>query len=162
MANKIYRAIETPIRFKDSDATYTLTLNNLAATTGGRISDRVDLGAGSHSRYYRWKAVMQFETAPVVGERVEIYLCQSDGTNEDGNVGAVDAALTAAQAANLVCIGIVTVETTNADEDMIASGNCTIDERYFSVGVLNKAADNLAAHNDVSWIEITPIPDELQ
>ena len=162
MPNKIYRAIETAIRFKDTDATYTLTLNNLAASTGGRISDRVDRGAGSLARDYRWKAVMQFETAPVVGQYVEIYLSQSDGTNEDGNVGAVDAALTAAVAANLDLIGIVRVQTTDVDTDNIASGTFTIDERYFSIGVLNKAADNLAAHNDVSWVEVTPIPPEVQ
>ncbi|MFZ5829120.1 MAG: hypothetical protein ACOY3P_03495 [Planctomycetota bacterium] len=162
MANKVYRAIETAIRFKDSDATYTLTLNNLAATTGGRISDRVDRGAGSLPRRYRWKAVMQFETAPVVGEHVAIYIAQSDGTNADGNVGSSDAALTAAVAANLDCIGIVRVQTTDADSSMIASGVCTIDERYYSVGVLNKTADNLRAENDYSWVELTPIPDELQ
>lgn len=162
MANKIYRAIESAIRFKDTDATYTLTLNNLAATTGGRISDRADRGAGSLPRRYRWKACMQFETAPVVGETVEIWMSQSDGTNEDGNVGTTDAALTAAVAANLDLIGIVTVQTTDAAVDNIASGVCYIDERYFSAGVLNKAADNLKATNDVSWVEFTPIPDELQ
>ena len=162
MANKVYRAIETAIRFLDTSAPYTLILNNLAATTGGRISDRVDRGEGSKPREYRWKAVMQFETAPVVGERVELYICQSDGTNEDGNVGAVDAALSAANAANLHFIGQVTVQTTDVDVDNIASGRCLIEERYFSVGVLNKAADNLAAHNDVSWVELTPMPDEIQ
>jgi hypothetical protein len=162
MANKIYRAIETAIRFKDTDATYTLGLKNLAATTGGRISKVVDRGAGSLPRLYRWKAVIQFETAPVVGEYVCIYLSQSDGTNEDGNVGAVDAAMTAAQAANLTLIGIVRVESTNSDEDMIASGTFTIDERYFSIGVLNKTADNLQNTDDLSWVEVTPIPDEIQ
>ena len=162
MPNKIYRAAETAVRFKDTDATYTLGLNDLAATTGGRISDRADRGAGSLPRLYRWKAVMQFETPPVVGEYVEIVLSQSDGTNEDGNVGATDAALTAAVAANLDTIGIVRVQTTDADADNIASGTCLIEERYYSVGALNKAADNLAAHNDVSWIELTPMPDEIQ
>ena len=162
MANKVYRAIETAIRFKDTDETYTLTLNNLAATTGGRISDRVDRGAGSLPRDYRWKAVMQFETAPVVGEYVEIMLCQSDGTNEDGNVGTPDAALAAGNAANLGVIGIVRVQTTDAAADNIASGVFTIDERYFSIGVLNKTADNLKATNDLSWVEVTPIPPEIQ
>ena len=162
MVSKIYRAIETAIRFKDTDATYTLTLNNLAASTGGRISDRVDRGAGSLPREYRWKAVMQFETAPVVGEYVEIVLSQSDGTNEDGNVGTTDAALTAAVAANLDTIGIVKVQTVDADVDNIASGSFVIEERYFSIGVLNKAVDNLKATNDLSWVEVTPMPSESQ
>ena len=162
MANKVYRAIETAVRFKDTDATYTLTLNNLAASTGGRISDRVDRGAGSLPRLYRWKAVMQFETAPVVGQYVEILISQSDGTNEDGNVGTTDGALTEAVAANLDTIGIVRVQTTDVDVDNIASGTCLIEERYYSVGVLNRAADNLRAENDYSWVELTPMPDEIQ
>jgi hypothetical protein len=45
---------------------------------------------------------------------------------------------------------------------MIASGSFTIDERYFSIGVLNKTADNLKATNDLSWVEVTPIPYEIQ
>jgi hypothetical protein len=162
VANKVYRAIETAVRFKDTDATYTLTLNNLAASTGGRISDRVDRGAGSLPRLYRWKAVMQFETAPVVGQYVEILISQSDGTNEDGNVGTTDGALTEAVAANLDTIGIVRVQTTDVDVDNIASGTCLIEERYYSVGVLNRAADNLRAENDYSWVELTPMPDEIQ
>jgi hypothetical protein len=157
----VYRAIGSPVRFKDTDATYTLTLNNLA-TVVGRISDRWDRGAGSLPMMYRWKAVMQFETAPVVGEWVEILKSESDGTNEDGNVGTADAALTAGQKLNLKLLGIVKVQTTDVDVDFIASGMCMIWERYVSIGVWNNTVDNLAAHNDVSWVELTPMYDEIQ
>lgn len=162
MANKIYRAIETAIRFKDTDATYTLSLLNLAAGVG-RISDRVDRGAGSLPRLYRWKAVIQWETAPAVGEYAEIYLSQSDGTNEDGDVGTADGALATGDATNLQLIGVVKAQTTDAAADNIASGMCYIEERYFSVGVINRsAADNLENTNDASWVELTPMPDEIQ
>jgi hypothetical protein len=157
----VYRGIGSPIRFKDTDATYTLILNNLA-TVAGRISDRWDRGAGSLPMLYRWKGVFQFETAPVVGEWVEILKSESDGTNEDGNVGTADAALTAGQKLNCKLIGIVKVQTTDANVDFIASGICMIYERYVSVGVWNATADNLAAHDDVSWIEFTPMYDEIQ
>jgi hypothetical protein len=157
----IYRAIGSPIRFKDTDATYTLTLNNLAAGAG-RISDRWDRGAGSLPMRYRWKAVMQFETAPVVGEYVKLVKSESDGTNEDGNVGTADAALTAGPMANCKTLGIVSVQTTDAATDNIASGIVMLWERYVSFGVFNSTADNLKATNDTSWIELTPMYDEIQ
>lgn len=162
MANKIYRAIESAIRFKDTDATYTLALKNLAYAAG-RISDRVDRGAGSLPQDYRWKAVIQWETAPVVGEYAEIYVSESDGTNEDGNVGTTDAALTSGQKSNLRLIGVVKAQTTDVATDFIASGVFTIDERYFSIGVWNASAgDNLENTDDASWVEVTPIPPEIQ
>lgn len=161
MANKIYYAPETAIRFKDTDATYTLTLNNLAAGTG-RIGDRVDRGAGSLPAEYGWRACFQFETAPVVGESVEVLVAGSDGTVADGNVGTTDAALTAGPASNLDVVGIVRVQTTDVDTNNIASGTFMLKDRYFSIGVFNRTADGLAAHNDVSWVEVWPVPPEIQ
>jgi hypothetical protein len=162
MTNKVYRAIETAIRFKDTDATYTLALKNLAAGAG-RISDRVDRGAGSLPAIYRWKGVIQWETAPAVGEYALIYLSESDGTNEDGDVGTSDGALTSGDATNLEVIGLVKAQTTDAAADNIASGMFMIYERYFSIGVWNaSAADNLENTDDASWVEVTPMPDEIQ
>jgi hypothetical protein len=159
--NKIYRSLGTPIRFKDSDATYTLTTNNLAAGAG-RISDRWDRGDAHLPMWYRWKCVIQFETAPVVGEYVEIVKSESDGTNEDGNVGTADAALTAGQKLNCKTIGIVRVQTTDAAADFIASGMTLIVERYVSFGIWNASADNLKATNDLSWVELTPVIEEVE
>jgi hypothetical protein len=160
--NKIYRSVGTAVRFKDTDATYTITLNNLAATTGGRVSDVWDRGDAHLPVRYRWRACIQFETAPVVGEYVEIYKFASDGTAADGVVGASDAALTAAQASNGKLMGIVKVQTTDAAVNFIASGITEIWDRYVSVGMLNKTADNLKATNDTSWIELTPMIDEIE
>ncbi len=159
--NKIYRSLGTPVRFKDTDATYTLILNNLAAGAG-RISDRWDRGDAHLPMWYRWKAVVQFETAPVVGEYVEIVKSESDGTNADGNVGTADAALTAGQKSNCKTLGIVKVQTTDVDASFVASGMTLIAERYVSFGVWNATADNLAAHNDVSFVELTPVVEEIE
>jgi hypothetical protein len=159
--NKIYRSIGTAVRFKDTDATYTLLLNNLASGAG-RVSDVWDRGDTHLPMRYRWRCCVQFETAPVVGEWVELYKFGSDGTAADGIVGTTDAALTAAQASNGKLVGIVRVQTTNADANFIASGITELWDRYVSIGIMNTTADNLAAHNDVSWIELTPMIDEIE
>jgi len=161
MPNKVYAAPETALVFKDSGGDAVITLQNLAAAAG-RISAQYDRGAGSHARLYKWRAKMPFETAPVVGEYVELYLAESDGTDIDGLVGASDAALTAAQATNLSMIGIVKVQTTDADTAFTCSGYCLISERYFSVGVMNTTADNLQNDANAASITFIPVPDEIQ
>ena len=162
MANEIYRAIGTPIVFSDSDGTEPITLQNLA-TGAGRLSDRYDRGAGSQPWLYIWRAVIPFETAPVVGEMVEIRKYESDGTNADAGVGASDAALTENQRSyDNSLLGIVTVNTTSTDTACIASGICLISERYFSVGVWNATADNMQDDANAARVIFTPIPPEIQ
>ncbi len=162
MANLIYTASQTAITFKESGGDAVITLINLGFGAG-RVSAQYDRGAGSKPMRYSWKAVMQFETAPAVGELVEIYLAQSDGTNVDGNVGTADAALTTDKRRNLDLIGVVVADSTSTATSNIASGICYIWQRYFSVGVWNaSAADNLENTANANYITFTPIPDEVQ
>lgn len=163
MANKVYIAEETPIVFSDSGGSYALTLTNLAASAG-RVSARADLGSGSRSEWYAWRFTAQFDTAPVVGEQVQLYLATSDGTEEDGQVGTADAALDSSNTlTNLHYIGALTVTSTDADHDMTVSGVCRIPTRYVSAVVYNATAD--ALRNDAGpycEFTLTPIPPEVQ
>lgn len=162
MANKIYTASETAITFKESGGDAVITLINLGFGAG-RISAQYDRGAGSKPMRYSWKAKIQFETAAVVGELVEIYLAQSDGTYVDGTLGTSDAALTTDKRRNLDLIGVVVADTTSTATDVVASGICYIWQRYFSVGVWNASAgDNLENTANANVIIFTPIPDEVQ
>ncbi len=162
MANKIYYAPESALTFKDSGGSAVLALQNLGFGAG-RISARYDRGAGSKPARYRWRAVIQFETAAVVGELVEIYLAPSDGTYMDGTLGTSDAALTADKRRNLDLIGVVVVDTTSTATGIVASGICYIWDRYVSVGVWNASAgDNLENTANASFIELMPVPDEVQ
>jgi hypothetical protein len=161
MANKIYRASETAITFKESGGDAVITLKNLGAGVG-RISAQYDRGAGSKPALYNWKSVFIFETAPVASEVVSIYLSESDGTYQDGLVGTVDAALTAARLVNLKLIGTSLNDTTLTGTSVIASGMCEIWEQNFSVGVWNGTADNLANADNASVIIFTPMPYEVQ
>lgn len=162
MPNKIYYAPETAITFKDSGGSAVLTLQNLGFGAG-RISAQYDRGAGSKPMRYSWKGVVQFETAPAVGELIELYLAQSNGTYVDGTVGTADAVLTTDKRRNLDFIGTIVADTTSTGTDIVNSGICYIWQRYVSVGVWNgSAGDNLKNTANVSIIELTPIPDEAQ
>lgn len=161
MANKQYVAREAAVVWGDSGRDLVMTLNNLAAAAV-RLGARKDLGAGSTSEWYEWRLTVQFETAPVVDETVLIYLSWSDGTEEDGQLGAADAAGDANSVKNMKLIGALTVTSTDAAHDMTASGICRIPTRYVSPAIHNNTADNLKATANVSEFTLTPIPPEVQ
>lgn len=162
MPNKIYRAIETAIAFTDSTGDVVLVLNNLASNTG-RNSVGVDRGTGSLPYRYKWKAVIQWNAAPSIGDAAEIYIIESDGTYVDGVVNlTTGGTYTSGQALNMKQVGAARAQTASSATNFIASGICNIYERYFGVGVFNRSAQNLRAANNVSRVILTPIPDEVQ
>jgi hypothetical protein len=162
LTNNIYRALETTLTFRDSSGDAVITLQNLAFGAG-RVSARYDRGAGSLARIFEWRAIVQFETAPALGELVEIYLVTSDGTYVDGTLGTADAALSSDKRKNSKLIGCIVVDTTSTATDIVASGFCLINTRYFSVGVWNgSAGDNLKNTANTSRIIFTPSPDQVQ
>lgn len=162
MANDIYRELGTPITFRDSGGDVVITLQNLAAGAG-RISAQYDQGAGSKPQVWECRAVMQWETAPAVGEAAEIYLAESDGTYMDGTLGTSDAALGSDKRRNLKRIGQVIADSTGTATDNIASFLCVINQRYFSIGVWNgSAGDNLENTANACRIIMTPCYPEVQ
>lgn len=162
MANKVYVARETATVWSDSGADLVITLNNLAAGAG-RVGAQKDFGAGSTAEWYEWRLTVQFDTAPVVNESVDVYLSTSDGTEEDGQEGAADAALGSTDSLkNMHYIGSLIVTSTDADHDMTVSGICRITTRYVSPVIHNNTADNLQATANTGEFTLTPIPPEVQ
>lgn len=163
MVSKIYRAVETAITFRDSGGDAVITLQNLAFGAG-RVSAQYDRGAGSKAKLHEVIGVVQFETAPVVGEAIELYLFQSDGTYVDGTVGTSDAALTTDKRKNGLLIGAICVDTTSTATDIVARfTDVPITSRYYSVGIWNASAgDNLKNTANTSRVIVTPMPDEIQ
>jgi hypothetical protein len=162
MTGKVYRALETPIVFTDSSGDEAITLQNLASGAI-RVSDQHDRGTGSKPAKYRWRSVIQWSSTPTLATWAEIYIAGSDGTYVDGTVGTSDASVgSSTQLKNLLWIGNVIVQSASAATDMIASGECVIVDRYFSVVVYNRA--NIAFQNtaNVSNVILTPAPDEIQ
>ncbi len=158
---KIYARREAAIVWGDSGRDLVMTLNNLAADAV-RVGARKDWAAASTSEWYTWRLTVQFETAPVIGETINIYLSWSDGTEEDGQLGTADAAGDTDSLANMKLIGQLIVTSTDTAHDMTASGICRIPTRYVSPVIHNDTVDNLKATANVSEFTLTPIPPDVQ
>lgn len=164
MVNKVYINAETELNWTDTGGTYTMDLGGLAADAV-RVGAQGDLGAFPHSEWYSWRIHIDgFDTAPVVGEKVAIYLAQGRSTTDiDGDVGSSDAAGATADLPNLLGpIGFATVQTTTAADNLIASGVVRITSRYVSPVIHNDTADALLSTSDAHVFALTPIPPEVQ
>ena len=161
MANKIYTISETAVVWAVG-GTPDLDLGGLAADAV-RVGQQKDFGASARAFEFDWHFFMDgFDTAPVVGENVNIYLAFSDGTNVDGNVGTADAAGATVALPNLHQIGSVIVQTTTAGDNLIASGHLQIFARYVSVVIHNNTADALLGTADAHTFKLIPTPPEVQ
>jgi hypothetical protein len=163
MPSKVYRAVETPVVFRDSGGDVVITLNNLGFGAG-RVSARYDRGSGSQAEPHEVIGVFQFETAPALGEAVELYLFQSDGTYMDGTLGTSATSLLPDKRRNGILIGAVIVDTTSTATDIVARfQNVPITSRYYSIGVWNASVgDNLKNTDNSSRVIVTPMPPEAQ
>ena len=157
MGNELYLVRGTPVVWSDTAGDLVMTLNNLAAGAG-RVGARKDWGAGAQPDEYAWRLTVQFETAPVVGETVNVFLSTSDGAEEDGQIGVADGALSAEdKLKNLMFIGNLIVDVATVDIDFTASGVCRIPTRYCCPVIFNDSADNLQATNDTGEFTLTPM-----
>jgi len=162
MANKIYINQETSKTWTDTAGDYTMDLGSLAADAV-RVGQQGDLGAAPRADMYAWKLVIDgFDTAPVVGETVDLYLSFSDGVNVDGQVGTSDAAGSTVQLPNLLFLGAASVQTVTASDKLIISGTCQITQRYVSPVIHNNTADALLGTADAHKFILTPVPAEVQ
>lgn len=162
MANKIYTQSETAKTWTDAGGDYTFDLGSLAADAV-RVGAQGDLGAAPRADRYEWRLVIDgFDTAPVVGESVDLYLSFGDGTYVDGDVGTGDAAGATDDLPNLLFIGSAIVQTTTAADNLIISGTVEIVSRYVSPVVHNNTADALLGTSDAHKFILTPVPAEVQ
>lgn len=145
MTSKAYQLDETALEFKASAGDVVFTCTSLAASAG-RQSAEHDLGAAARAYAYEWRAYCQFATAPVVGETVDVYLKTSDGTHDDNDDGASDAAVSAEdKLKNLKYMGSIVVDEASATPEFSASGVVQITSRYMQVVFWNATADALSA-----------------
>lgn len=164
MANKVYINPETDVDWTDdtTGGDETLDLGSLA-TDNVREGDRHDFGAAARSEWYEWRLVIDgFDTAPVVGETVDLYWASSDGTNADGNASTSDAAGAANDLPNMRYLGSAVVQTTTAGDNLVASGIFRFTSRYGQPVIHNNTVDALLGTSDAHHVYIIPIPPEVQ
>jgi hypothetical protein len=163
MANKVYIAPETTVVFKASGGDVTITCTSLA-NNAGRVSAQWDRGSGSKPQQYRWECEFKCVATPTVGQTVSLYwaTAQADATVVDGNVGQVDAALSALdKRRNLQFIDVVEVDVASTAIQK-KSGTCFIDSRYNSLVPINETGAAFSATAGDFVFKLTPIPPEIQ
>lgn len=171
MANLIYQNSETTLWFVPAAAAqaedYAFEMHNIASAAG-RQSAHWDRGVAATPAIYEWCAFVQFATAPVVGQTVDFYLKPSGSdasatahpANDDGTVSAAVSAI--GKLNNLQYIGSIVVDSTTADEEMVARGVVYLTARGYNIVMWNASADALTNDVDENGFYMTPIPDEVQ
>ena len=141
MTAKAYLLPETAITFKSTGGTVTFTPTSLASGAG-RQSAQHDFGISARAAHFNWRAYCKFQTTPVVGEEVWIYLKTSDGTYPDNDDGTTDAAVSAEdKLKNLKYLGKIVVDEASTTPAFVASGECFVSHRYAQVVFWNETAD---------------------
>lgn len=171
MANLIYKNRETTLFFVPATAaqaeTQAFECHNLASGAGVQSAIH-DLGEGAIARLYEWRAFVQFATAPVLGETVDVYLKTAGSslastTHPDNDDGTTASAVSAEdKLKNLHYLGSIVVDQATADIEMVASGLVDISARAFQVVFWNASADALTNDVDENGIFLSPVPDEVQ
>lgn len=171
MPSKVYAVTETTLWFVPATAAQAedaaFEVHNLASGAG-RQSAQHDLGTAARSQLYEWRAFVQFATAPVVGEVIEIYLktagsSSSATAHPDNDDGTAEGAVSSEdKLRNLHFIGAIVVDEAAANIEMVASGLVEIRARAVQVVFWNATADGLTNDVNENGFMLTPVPDEVQ
>ncbi len=134
----------------------------------GQQSAQHALGVAAHSRLYEWRAFVQFATAPVFGESINIYLKTAGSSasatiHPDNDDGTGDLAVSAIQKLdNLQYLGSIIVDQETLGIEMVASGFIEISARAVQVVFWNASVDALTTDVNENGFMLTPVPDEIQ
>ena len=162
--NRVYYTPETPTTFS-SAGDVVITLHSPAlANNAGRVSAQWDRGAGAKPGKYRWEFKTTLAVAGTVGNMVTLYLATAQATaaDVDGNVGQVDAALSALdKRRNLQFVGAVEVDVA-ATTMLKGSGEVDITSRFASLVVVNESGQAFSGTTGDHLAVLTPIPAEIQ
>lgn len=168
MANAIHLNVGTIISWQVSGGDEAI---DLGGTEGA--ADAVALGSyhdrGADPRAYRYMWFMDvdgFDTAPVVGETVDLYVTESEDATLFSGPEAPNATTAGtgdtSRLPNLQYLGSAIVRSTTAADNLTVSGMATITARYFAAVVHNNTADKLLSTADAHEVRFYPINDEVQ
>ena len=171
MASKSYQATETARTWSDA-----VTSSDELLDLGGLAADGVvmgsywDLGAAPRADIFEVELLIDgFDTAPVVGEMIELWFSQSNATTGfDGQVttdptDAAEGTATIKQAENCT-FGCAARVYLAGDTTQVIQKRATVrlTGRYVSPIVINRTADALLSTSDAHMVTLTPIPQEGQ
>lgn len=170
MVNKIYINPETAVTWTNSGGDELMDLGAGGGADGVVMGSFLDLGSAARSEFYMYELTIDgFDTAPVIGESVLLYLSFSNATtNFDGNpttdpTTSAEGTMTTDQLRNLLGpIAAASVYSTTAANELKVSGTVRIPFHYVSPVVHNDTADKLLSTSDAHTFILTPIPPELQ
>lgn len=167
MTAKAYQIGETDITWLNTGGSELLTLTSLAAGAG-RQGALHDFGAMTTARAqdFIWRFFMQFATAPVVGEVIELYWKSSDGTHPDNDDGTGDIAVSAIdKLKNLTLLGAMQVDEASATPEFVASSPdhvIQLPNRHGCPVIWNASADAFSGTAAEHGFILTPVPLQAQ
>lgn len=132
------------------------------AADGVTVGSYHDWGGAPRPDEYHWELDIDgFDTAPVVGESVDLYISESEDETlwtgpeapSDTNSGTGDTD----RLPNLKYAGSAIVRSTTAGDNLVASGVFRSSTRYFAPVIHNNTADKLLSTADAHELRITPI-----
>lgn len=121
-----------------------------------------DWGAAPRANEYKLRIFIDgFDTAPVVGEQVLVYISESDATsNFSGPESPSDTTSGAGNTNRLPNMQgpfPATVHSTTAADNLVATYRFESSYRYFAPVVHNNTADKLLSTSDAHTITVTPL-----
>jgi hypothetical protein len=168
MPNKLYIAPETTIEWLNTGGDLDCDIGGLAANAV-QMGAYHDMGAASHAEQCKIEMLIDgFDTQPVEGETVDLYLSFSDETTGfDGKpttdpTASAEGTMTVAQLKNCLRVDSAVVVSTVAADVLKITAIVRIPARYVSPVVHNNTADALLSTADAHSIKLTKIPPEVQ
>jgi len=167
MANEVFQKRGTPVVWSSGGVNEELILSELAVdgTLGGSYFDRGDLATTPAADEYEWEMIIEgFNTAPTIGETVDLYFSQSNDTTEfDGQPTSLpgDTTQTATgpttdMLKNMMYAGSAVVHSTTTTDELITRGVVRFTSRFFFPVVHNNTTDILASGDD-HLVTLTPV-----
>ena len=157
MSGEFYIDVGTTLKINgEGDADYAWSVESLA-DGAGRVSARIDLGAAPRPYVYRWRCKCTWQATPTQGGALQLYISESDGTYEDGDIGTSDAAMgDVDMRRNMYKFGSVIAEEADTS-DMISGGVVEIYERYVSIAAYNDGGSAVNATDSNFYFGLTPL-----